>query len=157
MTTKSADAAMLRGLIRHSTALALAVLGAAALLAACGGVGSSSPRSVSVGLYQGQPVVVSTSAGQWATVRCGESTKLEEPSSYDQPWTVTITKDDQSLLTHFTLARGSEPPAGGPLLVATAASGANVDEVYAYAIDGLHLPAEVPLTPGNPRRAHCNG
>ena len=113
------------------------------------------PRSVKIRVYQGEPLMLVTSAHQQVIVACGHSGLLEEPVSYDEPWTVTVKTLDGHRLSEFSLGRGSQLPAGGGTNIDSTGSGARIVSVFGTAVDGLPLPSQAPLTPGNPVYAQC--
>jgi hypothetical protein len=151
MTTKvcRGGARILAGSGRLPPAARYAMVVLALLLPACGGSAASPKHYVSVRVYQGQAVLVSTSGGQQATVGCGQTGVVAEPADYGQLWTVTITATvGRTLLQQFTL--GSGVPASGESgggAATTAPSGALL--VYRYAID-QSPPAQFPVSPNGP-------
>jgi hypothetical protein len=127
-----------------------------ALLAACGGgAGEAVPRTVSVRVYQGESVSVSTSTGQTIALSCGHAGTIVEPAGFDQLWTVTIrTIDGRQRLAQFSVQGDSIPP-GGPSQTDNVAEGAEIIHIFAFALDNRPLPSRVPMNGVTPPYAKC--
>jgi hypothetical protein len=102
------------------------------------GCGQSPAPFISVAVYEGPPLVVTTSAHQTESVRCGSPVVLKKPDGYNQPWQVSLALDGQTLTT---FAGDVSPiPKQWARVVTTGGGAAAPNLTYAYAF-GHQLPA----------------